>query len=325
MIKRVDRLILITLLRPFLLVYSSVTFVLIMQFMLRHFEDFVGKGLSILIFLELYFYFAASVAPTSLPLSVLLTSLICYGNLGEHSEFTALKAGGISASRLFLPGLIFSSTLGLAQYALNSYYIPHVNKKSFTLLHDIRTKKASLQLIPGQFFTQLPNHAIRVEERVSDENFKNILIYHRADESSRLIRADSARIRNILDEFFLVIELYDGQAYEEASYFHRNEEKNNFVHTQFDYMRMQLNLSALQLNRSATKIFAHHRYMKTTPELYQSIDSLESQIQQKTREAYTQSETLYTYHRPHTKKKSVPTQANPPPPFWKKKPPTTKT
>ena len=296
--KKIDKLILINFLRPFFILYLVVTFILVMQFMLKYFDELVGKDLSILVFAELYAYFGINMTPISLPLTILLTSLMCYGSLGEHSEFTALKASGVSVSRIFRPILVLVLLMGSGVHFMSNSYVPNINKKAFSLLHDIRAKKAAFQLVPGQFFYGLPQHTIRIEERLSENVVRGVLIYDHSRDRAGLIVADSCYMYNILEENYMVMHLFNGYYYSEQIESVQPMRENTFARTQFGQMRMVFDLSSFRLRRSDEEIFAHHRYMKTIKELQRTIDSLNGVLLRKGEEAYRGARTLYTYHSP---------------------------
>jgi len=101
--KKIDKLVLDAFIGPFLITFFVVVFILLNINMLKYFDDIIGKGLDTLILGQLFFYFAIFTVPTAMPLAVLLSSLIAFGNLGEHFELTAIKSAGISLVRILLP------------------------------------------------------------------------------------------------------------------------------------------------------------------------------------------------------------------------------
>jgi len=108
MIKKLDKLILQAFAGPFLLTFAVVQFVLLTHTLLKYLDDIIGKDLGTGVLLQLLFYFSVLIVPVSLPLAVLLSSLMTYGNLGEHHELTAIKASGIALTRILRPILILT-------------------------------------------------------------------------------------------------------------------------------------------------------------------------------------------------------------------------
>ncbi len=114
--KKLDKLIIKSVVGPFLLTFVTVVFILLTQYMLKYFDDFVGKGLGMDVFAELIFYFSINMTPMALPLAVLLSSLMTFGNLGEHFELTAIKGAGISLTRTLIPLFFFVVVLSILAF-----------------------------------------------------------------------------------------------------------------------------------------------------------------------------------------------------------------
>ena len=109
--KKIDKLILKSFLGPFFLTFVVVVFILLTQTLIKYFDEFVGKDLGFAVFSELIFYFSLTTTPVALPLAMLLSTLICFGNLGEHYELTAIKSSGISLIRVLFPIFIFAGSI----------------------------------------------------------------------------------------------------------------------------------------------------------------------------------------------------------------------
>src|SRR6476469_10527987 len=111
MLKKLDKLILKAFSGPFLLTFAVVQFILLTHTLLKYLDDIIGKDLGTGVLLQLLFYFSVLIVPISLPLAVLLSSLMTYGNLGEHHELTAIKTSGVSLTRILRPVMVFSLVL----------------------------------------------------------------------------------------------------------------------------------------------------------------------------------------------------------------------
>src|SRR3954462_14719258 len=147
--RKIDKLVLSSFVGPFILTFLVVVFILLMQHMLKYFDDIIGKDLGWHVVGQLLFYFAIFMTPVALPLAVLLSSLIAFGNLGEHFELTAIKASGISLIRTLQPIFLFVLILtGLAFYA-NNNLVPKAALEAYSLLYDIKQKKPALDLREG--------------------------------------------------------------------------------------------------------------------------------------------------------------------------------
>jgi lipopolysaccharide export system permease protein len=149
--KKLDKLILGSFIGPFVLTFLVVDFVLLTVNMLKYFDEIFGKGLGFAIYMELIGYFVISISPMALPLAVLLSSLMTFGNLGEHFELTAIKSSGISLVRALRPIGVFVVILAFAAYLSNNYLVPKVNHNTFSFLYDIRMKSPALYIKEGVF------------------------------------------------------------------------------------------------------------------------------------------------------------------------------
>ena len=151
MVKKLDKMVLKAFLPPFLLTLVVVVFILLTQFMLKYFDDFVGKNLSAATYLDLIFFFSINSVPLALPISVMISSIMTYGNLSEHNELTAMKSAGISLIRVIQPVFIFVCFLTVLAYFFNNHVVPYGNLRGYSLLYDITTKKAAFNIKEGTF------------------------------------------------------------------------------------------------------------------------------------------------------------------------------
>ena len=135
--RRLDKLVLKAFFGPFFLTTLVATFILLIQYMLKYFDDFIGKNLGLSVIAELMFYFALNMLQVALPLGVLVSSLMTFGNLGENFELTAIKGAGISLLRTMRPIFLYVLLLSVGAFYFNDYVVPSANLKAFSLLYDI--------------------------------------------------------------------------------------------------------------------------------------------------------------------------------------------
>ena len=166
--KKLDSLVLRNFVGPFLLTFFITLFIFVMQFLWKYIDDLVGKGLEWHIVLELISYASASFVPLALPLAVLLSSIMTYGNLGEHYELVAMKAAGVSLYRFLLPLIVVAFIIsGTAFYFANSI-LPKANLKFGALLSTVRNQKPALNIKEGVFYTDIDGFSIRVNDKEED-------------------------------------------------------------------------------------------------------------------------------------------------------------
>ena len=136
--KTLHKFILKSYLGPFVMTFFIAMFVFFMMFIFKYIDDFVGKGLGAGVLSELFFYFSLTTIPTALPLAILLSSLMTFGNLGEHFELTAMKSSGLSLQKIMMPLLVFTTLISVAAFYFSNNILPYTNLKAGSLLYDVR-------------------------------------------------------------------------------------------------------------------------------------------------------------------------------------------
>lgn len=273
--RKLDKFILNSFFGPFLLTTGLATFVLLIQYMMKYFDDFVGKNLGFSVFAELIMYFSLNMLQVALPLGVLVSSLMTFGNLGEHFELTAIKSAGISLVRALQPIFFFVIVLTYGAYNFNNYVVPAANLKAYSLLYDIKHKKPALDIKPGMFYGGIPDYSIKVKEKLPDnKTLKEVLIYDHTEGpgNRRVIIADSSLMYTMYNDKYLKLELYNGNYYSEEE--KKKEPINQLFRSQFHRMDLVFSLSSFDLQRTKEELFENNRQMKNISELDQDIDSL---------------------------------------------------
>jgi lipopolysaccharide export system permease protein len=281
--KKLDKLILKTFFGPFTLTFIVVEFVLLTQFMLRYIEELVGKGIGIEVYAELFFYFGLNLVPMALPLSIMLASLIAYGNLGEHRELTAIKSSGVSLLRTILPIFLLVIGFSIFSYFFNNHIVPEANLKAYSLMYDIRQKKPALDIKEGTFYNGIPGYTIKVNKKYPDgESLKDIIIYNKVDNhgNSDVIIADSGKMYTILNERYLIFELFNGKNYKE--YYDKPEQQistTKFIRNYFEHSKMVFDLSSFNLSRTKSDLFKGNKYMHNQNDLKALSDTMLMEVE----------------------------------------------
>lgn len=298
--KKLDKLIFTSFIGPFLLTLAIAEFILLTQYMLKYLDDLVGKDLGFAVILELLMYFSMNMLPVALPLAVLLSSLMTFGNLGEHMELTAIKTSGISLVRTLRPIFIFAVLLSIFAFFFNNNIVPKANLKAYSLLWDIRQKKPSLDLREGSFYNGIPGYSIKIAKKYSDgQSLKGVMIYdHSAGRgNTAVILADSGKMTTMYNDQYLVVELFRGKTFIEQTSENIQENDAPFLRQQFSANRLMFNLSSFNLDRTREELFAENKMMKNVSQLHVVTDSLERQVK-KERGLVAQNITpYYTYFR----------------------------
>ena len=183
--------------------------------MLKYFDDILGKDLSFGVLFEFLFYFSVRITPDALPLAVLLSSIMTFGNLGENNELVAIKSSGISLIRTLLPLFFISILISIFAFYSNNNFVPKANLKALSLLYDIKKKKPSMDLKEGQFYSGIPGYSIKANKKVTDKLLNDVIIYDHVtyQGNNRVILSDSAYMYSIMDNKYLVFELFSGSSY----------------------------------------------------------------------------------------------------------------
>lgn len=192
-------------------------FVLMMQFLWKYVDTLIGKGLSMDVLAQFFWYMSLMMVPQALPLAILLSSLITYGNLGESSELTAIKASGISLIQSFR-GLIIATVL----IALGSFYFqnnigPDSQKHIAQLLISMKQKSPELEIPEGIFYDGIPQTNLYVEKKdLNTGHLYNIMVYRMTDsyEDQAIILADSGMLQSTAEKKHLILNLWNGEWFE---------------------------------------------------------------------------------------------------------------
>lgn len=273
--------------------------------MLKYFDDIIGKGLGFDVIGQLLFYFAIFMTPVAMPLAVLLSSLIAYGNLGEHFELTAVKSAGISLTRTLLPIFFFVFLLTGVAFYVNNNLVPKAALEAYSLLYDIKQKKPALDLREGSFYQGIPDMSIKINKKFPDGiTIKDVMIYdHRKHDGNRDVTiADSGKMYTIMDEQYLKLELFNGYNYTEGASSEqdlsgkkRSGSEETFSRSQFAKSQVVFDLSSFVLPKTDKNSFSGNRLMRNISELQSDMDSVDRSILEIRLQQYEFKKGLFTY------------------------------
>ncbi len=279
MIKKLDILIIRSFIGPFIATFFITLFVLILQFFWLWIDDFVGKGIETSIILKLIVFLSATLVPLALPLAVLLSSIMTFGNLGETFELVAIKSAGIGLLRFMAPLMVVAILLSGLAFLFNNNVIPIANLKMRTLHTDIVNKKPAFDLKEGVFYTTIPGYAIKVGKKLKDDStLVDVIIYESSlGMQDNIIVAKKGIMRISDDKRFLEFTLKDGWRYEERG---RNASINSeFIRLGFKEYKKVLDLSSLQLSLTSDSTYKNRYEMLSVRQLDNMIDSLEKKTE----------------------------------------------
>jgi len=261
-VKKLHLLLLKSFIRPFIVTFLIVMFVLLMLFLWKYIDDLIGKGFEWYVIAELMLYASATNVAMALPLSVLLSSIMTYGSLGENYELVAIKSAGISLTRAVAPMLLVVITLSIAAFFFSDNMLPRAYLKYYSLLYDARQQKSANFLPEGVFSNSFPDYTIRVDKKDKDgQTLHGITLYAKAigNNPSYVMKAKSGRMYRSNDNRYLIIELEDGVRYSETpgtgSNFNPNP-RQVFTRFRFKSAQNKLDLKGLAFTRTDEKEFS---------------------------------------------------------------------
>lgn len=233
-IKRLYGFMLQSFLPLFMMTFFICLFIVLMQFLWRYIDDLVGKGLSVDVIAELFFYAALTMVPMALPLAILLASLMTFGNLGERFELTAMKASGVSLFKTMRPLIALMVVVAIGAFFFQNNVLPVAQAKMWTLLYSMRQKSPEVEIPEGTFYDQIPGVNLYVAQKDAETGMLyDMMIYDvsKGFDDSRIILADSGKLSFSADKTHLFLQLYKGEQFEQL----RNQggvsssSKGNFV------------------------------------------------------------------------------------------------
>lgn len=253
-------------------------FIFLMQLVWRQMEQLVGKGLSWDVLAKFFYYSSLMLVPTSLPLAVLLASLISFGNLGERFELLAMKAAGVPLVRILQPVFFLALLVCGASFYFQNYIGPEANKQLATLVWSMKQKSPELEIPEGIFYSEIPGYNIYVERKDRDTGMLyGMMIYSLKEgyEDAEIVLADSARLQSTSDKMYLKLTLYNGERFRNM-----DSRSGNMFRANVPYMRESF-VSEVTLipfdanfNMMDAKLFSSDARTKNLQEVLVGIDSL---------------------------------------------------
>ena len=275
MIKKLDKLILKSFIGPFVITFFIAFFVLMMQGLWKYLDDLVGKGLDFITICQFLWYACASLLMLAMPIAILISSIMTFGNLGESFELVAIKSSGVSLLRFMRPLIGLSILLCGITFLFANYVIPYANLKFTTLYSDIYVKKPAFDLKEGVFFTHIPNYAIKIGKKDNDgRTIHNIIIFEQNNSvQDNCIVAEKGVMKISDDEKYLEFNLENGYRYQERG--NLSDSSTEYTRLGFKEFKKLFDLSVLQKQQTNDSIFSKNFKMLSARQLSFNIDSLQ--------------------------------------------------
>ncbi|NGF58117.1 YjgP/YjgQ family permease [Parapedobacter sp. SGR-10] len=315
--KKVHLLILQAFIRPFFVTFCIVMFVLLMLFLFKYIDDLIGKGFEWYVILELLSYQCAVQLTMALPLSMLLSSIMTFGNLGESYELVAIKAAGVSLRKAMTPLFFLIGIFAGGSFLFSDYILPVVNLKMGSLLYDVRNKKADFFIKAGVFNNTIPGYSIRAKNKSKDGTvLYNLTIYDNTKGSagSNVLLAKEGYMFDSRDQSFMILKLKDGVRYEDSRVkdAKRYDPRQQFTRFYFKETEQKFSMEAFQMKRTDENLFKSHHQMLNLRQLKLKTDSNKALIDSMTAMYALESKSSILFQSPYYRKEVVtPAQIDP--------------
>ena len=227
---------------PFLISLLMITFILFINFLLRAIDRFLGKGLDILIIIEYLFLNLAWIVALSVPMAMLLATLVTFGRLSEDNEINALRSSGVSFLSIISAPIIFGSSIAFLLIGFNNYFLPEMNFRARLLSGDIYKKRPDINIEPGVFLDNIPNYNMIVSDK-NDSTMLNVRIFSKGKTKSQTsIYAKTGNLSTLTNAFLLT--LNNGEIHEIE-----NKDYMNYRRILFDTHKILIPADDILLNR----------------------------------------------------------------------------
>ena len=295
MIKKLDTLIIRSFIGPFTVTFFITFFVLMMQTLWKYIDDLVGKDLDLFTIGQFLWYASASLLTLAMPIAILISSIMTFGNLGESFELVAIKSAGISLLRFMQPLIWVAILLCGITFLFANYVIPFANLKFKTIYYDIAYKKPALDLKPGTFYKHIPGYAIKIGKKDADgKTIHNVVIYEQQSQlQDNSIIAEKGVMKLSADKKYLEFTLQNG---------HRYQERGSVMDTSTEFIRMGFteykklfDITALQMMNTSDTVFKNDYKMLSIRLLDRTLDSLKKEKDSLTKKLYSDVALQFNY------------------------------
>jgi len=251
--------------------------------MWKYIDEFAGRGLTIFDFIHLLFYYSITVVPMAIPITILISSVMVYGNLSEKYELSSMKSAGISLFRSMLPGFIIAVITFILSVSVSNYFKPKSAYKFLEIFTSIKRKKPTLNIKEKVFNKDFNGYAIQVNKKHKDgRHIEDIKIYNYTDrtrEQFNITTADKGEIFTTDDGKFFIMKLYDGYQYVEKKKSGNNKKNKTYplMRTHFNVLEKAFDMSEFEKGGSG-HFFTKRRDLMNSMQLITEIDTFNNKI-----------------------------------------------
>jgi lipopolysaccharide export system permease protein len=254
-----------------------------MQTLWLYIDDIAGKGVGFFLMVELVAYLSVSMVPMSLPVAVLISSVMVLGNLAERYELSSIKSAGVSLWRVMRPLMVFTGFVAALSFFSSNYFMPVSNLKFKSRLYDIRQQKPALSLEESLFNQDFQGFSIRIGDKLPDNStIREVLLYDNTDASQgrmTMVAADSGRMFGSDDNKYFVMQLFGGQQVSEPRPLIKSGKRNYpMMRSTYESWTKVFDLDQFELDRTDEQLFKSHHTMLSNRQLLAAMDSIDMEL-----------------------------------------------
>ena len=277
-IKKLDIYIIKGFLQLFAGTFFICLFIFVMQFLWMWMNNLIGKGLTIDLLAKFFWYSSLTLIPMSMPLAVLLASLISFGNLGERFELLSMKAAGIPLVRILSPLIIVALIISISSFIFQDLVSPYATREMSRMAWSMKQKSPELEIPEGVFYSEIPGYNLYVEHKDPETGLLyGVMIYTNAGgyNDTQIVLADSGRMQSTADKMHLRLTLWGGERFRNMS-----AQQGSMLRAGVPYMRESFIEETTfipfdaNFNLMDADLFSHNAQAKDLDEIEHSIDSL---------------------------------------------------
>lgn len=262
-------------------------FVLVMQFLWKYIDKIIGRGFSFSILMELLFYFAVRIIPEAVPVTILIASVMVFGNLSEKYELSSMKSAGISLTRIMGMGIVIAIFTAIFSLVASNYFKPRANYKFLQRYNTVSNQNPTLNFEEGVFNRDFRNFIIKIGEKDKDgRTIRNVLIYDNSQTDRRnlnMLVAKKGIMYSKENENVFVMELEEGEQYREMKETKRDENNKAiktypFVRTTFKSWSKEFDLSEFDVEAKSVNLNRREYDLMNSKQLLMAIDSFDRKL-----------------------------------------------
>jgi lipopolysaccharide export system permease protein len=256
---------------PFVFSLCTLMFLFVLQFVMKFIDQLIGKGLSAWVIIELIALSLAWMVVLAVPMSVLVATLMAFGDLSSKNEITAMKASGMSIYRMLAPILVATAVIAVLLVWFNNYVLPEANHLARTLMTDIRKKKPTLNLVPGLFSQDISGYSILVHKTFENSNdLEGVTLYDYTNPNTNVvITAERGKISFSPDYRKIVMDLERGEIHELDL-----QKMNSYRKLRFEDHRIVMDAEGFEFERSSESAFSRGDRELSAQAMSAIVDSL---------------------------------------------------